>query len=1153
MMRLDQSKKASYFLSHSNDFKLTVMHIALITLFGICGNGMIHAQSTAASLNGTVTDSSGAVVPQTHIAITNADTGVKQGTVTTATGTYSVFNISPGRYSVEAKHDGFDTSVKTGLQLQVNQTLGLDFVLTVGGETTTVDVESSISAVNSTTAELGTVITRKSVTDLPLNGRNFTQLLTLTPGASPVSVGQNSAGGGGTMGQPIGLFAYPAINGQRNRSNMFMIDGINDYAFIGTYNLPPIVDAIQEFKVQSHNDLAEFGQATGGLINIATKGGTNQLHGAAWEFLRNEVLDARNYFAAKRNPLRQNQFGVSSGGPITIPHFYNGQNKTFFFFAYEGFRESKVAQTIVQMPTAAELNGDFSAYLTKGITIYDPFSTTYDPVSGTYARTAFANNVIPASRISPVSKLYASTLFPAAGTSIAGGNLYDNTPLLQRQNSYSGRIDQNFGSKNQLFGRISYLSQPSTNTAGFPGAQLAVLLENWHVALHDTHVFSPTMILETRMGRNLGWDTATRGFANLPQDFVGSLVGAGLASTLVNNFSTGSGSLVPLISIAGYGSTSGTNYVATQLANTFEYGADLTKVLGRHSIKVGGGYATNNFNSPIAASNLSFGSYQTSNLQNAAGPLGGGTGNAFASFLLGVPTESRRRDSNERTHDGYVMGFYAQDQFKVTPTLSINYGLRYDVSRWPTYGYLGDGQGYVGTMNLSNGTYVISAAPGACSSTVGAPCIPGGTLPANVVITPHADRSLHNTDYGNIQARLGFAYQFNDKLALHGAYGRFYDEWSGVMQYSQNVGGTWPSVGLLDVTPQNQTTVNYTYADPLGVGASGISQPSATPFTRATYYYSPDLKTPYSDQWNIGIDQQIAPSTALSIAYVGSHSGRLDLGGLYNTAQYAAAGSAADVAARRRYPYITPTNYDDSTGNSNYHALQVKMNRSMRHGLAYLLSYTWSKSIDLACSGSIGVEGCNLRNPYNPRLDRSVSGFDLTHIFSASALYALPFGRGTAFYPQNRVLLGLVSDWQVNGIVKLNSGTPYTVTYNGDRANTGNTFVNADLIGQPSPSTRTPQNWLNTSSFAAPALYSFGTLGRNALRSDYQRNVDLSIFRRFPLHDSINLEFRAEAYNLSNTPVFAKPNSVINATNFGVITSTANAERQLQFALKLNY
>ena len=951
----------------------------------------------------------------------------------------------------------------------------------------------------------------------------------------------------------MGTFTFPAVNGQRNRSNMFLLDGVNDLAFLGNYNYSPVIDDIEEFKVQSHNDLAEFGGVAGGIINVVTKAGTNNFHGSAWEFLRNEQMDARNFFLPTRNPLRQNQFGVAAGGPVLLPHLYNGRNQTFFFFTYEGFRQSQAAQNIVRVPTAAQLTGNFSSLLSQGIQIYNPFSTSPDPSHpGEFTRDPFPGNIIPPNLLSPAAELYA-TLFPAAGPQVPGGNLFDTTKTLLDQDSYTGRIDHYFGSHDFLFGRISYFNESSSASAGYPGALKQISIYGWNAGVHESHVFGPGSILDVHFGRNLGNDTVTLVFPNAPAGFPAALISAGFSPKFISNFTAFPGSVIPSIVIDGYASTNSYNGQTEQLANTYEFGGDFTRVVNRHTIKVGYDYSIENFVGPVYAAGESFSAFQTSNLENPAGTSGAGTGDALASFLLGVPTGSFWRDALVTEHGGSIQGVYVQDQYKVAPRLSLNIGIRYDLSKWPVYGSLSNGTGYVGNLDLSNGTYILSAVPPACSSSRGAPCIPTGVLPANVSVTKNSNRNLHDTDYGNWQGRLGVAYRLRDSTSVRAGYGRFYDEWNGVAQTAQNIGGTWPSVGALNINSQNQNIPTATIGNPLGFGAAGLLYPPNTPFGSPSFYYDPRLKTPYVDNWNLEVDQQLDSYTTLSITYVGSHSGRLDLGGLHNTARFPGPGDAATVASRQPFPYITATNYDTSGGNSNYNALQVRLNQITARGLTYLVSYTWSKSIDLACSGDYGVEGCELQNAYNPRGDRSVSGFDLTHSFAGSFIYELPFGKERSFNPSNKVLSYLVDGWQLNAIVILHSGTPYDVIYQGDLANTGNTFVRADLVGDPAPGHRTPAGWINTSAFAIPPPFTFGDLGRNSLRSDWYRNVDCSLFRQFRIGERLRLEFRAEVFNATNSVVFAAPANVINAAGFGVVTSTANAPRQVQVALKLAF
>lgn len=1019
------------------------------TQLGLC-------QSTSASVNGTVRDQSGAVISGVKIVLANIESGVQHIAATGSAGAYSIGDIPPGNYSAGALKDGFATEQKTGLILQVNQTATLDFVMTVGSHEETVTVVSNLSVVNSTTSELGTVITTLLVTNLPLNGRNFTQLLALTPGVSPVSVAQNSTGGAGFGGLAIGEFSFPAVNGQRNRSNMFLLDGANDLAFLGNYNYPPIIDDIQEFKIQSNNDLAEFGGVAGGIVNVLTKAGTNAFHGAAWEFLRNERLDARNFFLPTRNPLRQNQFGVTSGGPILIPNLYKGRDRTFFFIAYEGFRQSQSAQTITLTPTPAELSGDFSSLLGRGIQLYNPFSTQPDPANpGGFVRDVFPDNMIPSQLLSPAAELYARTLFPLPGTSVPGGNLYDTTPAHLNQNSYTGRIDQNFGRHDLLFGRVSYLNESSNATAGYPGANSQVVISGWNASVHEAHTFSGDSILDLQFGRNLGNDALQTVFPNARPNFPTALIDAGFSPAFISGFPSSSGSVVPIIGISGYVSTSGYDSQAEQLANTYEFGAQFTKTLATHTIKIGYSFSRQNFdNSPLYAAGETFSPFQTSNLENPTGPSGKGTGDALASFLLGVPNGSYWRHSSVTEYRGAIQGAYIQDQYKISARLSLNMGVRWDVSKWPVFGSLTAGTGYVGDLDLSDGTYLLSALPPPCSSSRAAPCIPNGTLPANVVVN-NGGGNFHRTDYTNWQPRLGLAYRLGDTTSLRTGYGRSYDEWNGAAQTPQNIGGTWPSVGSLNFTSQNRSTVTATISNPVGLGIGSL-QPAATPFGSSHFYYDPHLRTPFADHWNFEIDQQLGSPTVLSLIYVGERGQHLDLGGLFNTAEFPGPGDTATVASRRPFPYITPTMYDTSKGYSDYEALEIRLSRATRKGLTYLLSYTWSKSIDLACSGDYGVEGCEHQNVYHLALDRSVSGFDLTHSFVGSVDYALPFGKENGAKPLSKMLRRLARNWELTGIIAFHSGLPYDVTYQGDLANTGNTFVRVNLTGNPSLEHPTP-------------------------------------------------------------------------------------------------
>jgi hypothetical protein len=1101
----------------------------------------VFPQQAMASINGIITDSAAAVVPGAVLTLVATEAGVVRSTVSNGSGAYAFVNVPPARYTLTASKAGFTSVSKPAFDLAVNQTATYDFQLSVGSKQDTITVVSTPN-LESSTAELGTVIPQEPVNDLPLNGRNFTSLLPLSPGVSPVSVAQNASGGSAFAGNAIGSFSFPAVNGQRNRSNMFLLDGSNDLgSFLGTYNFAPIIDTVQEFKVQSHNDEAEFGQALGGIVNVVTKSGTNEYHANMWEFLRNEQLDARNFFAASRNPLRQNQFGIAGGGPVQIPGIYNGKNKTFFFGGYEGYRQSQASSTPLLVPTQSELTGNFSSVSTP---IYNPFTTAADPNNpGAFTRMPFAGNIIPKNLLSPAALEWAS-LFPiASSATVAGYNLTDTTPQRTNQDSYQIRVDQAVGDRDVFFARVSHYGQTASTSGGFPGAVGTWDITGWNATANWVHTFGPSAVLDVHVARNRGDDLNTTVFPNAPPGLVADLVASGFASNFIANYPGGAG-YIPTMAITGFASA-GQFPQNTTIADTWQFGGNVTKIVGRHIFKAGVDAATNNGRESLYNANETFTSYQTANLENPTG-----TGSALASFLLGVPDSARRVNGLSVTPGGWVDGAYVQDQWRVTSRLTLNFGIRWDVTLIPVLGLAGPGGAYVGDLDLNNGTYILNRLPAACSSTVSVPCIPGGALPPNVVVTSQTNAAIFHNSYDNWQGRFGFGYRLSSRIVLRGGYGRFYDSWNSIIQLAQNYAGTWPSVGQLEASNLNQITPTTGMGDPLNLG-SGSLRPAATPFSQVAFFADPNYKIPYSDQVNFGLEQSIGEHAVISANYVGAHSLQLDVGGYKNVAETPGPGDAATVASRQPYPYITPTYYDQSIGQSTFDALEVRFERRATAGLTYLLSYTWSKSMDDACSGSFGVEGCGLQDPYHLSADRSVSGFDIPQNFSASWNWELPFGKGKMYQPRSRVVNALASDWQVNGILSLYSGVPFDVTVNGDIANTGNNYERADLVlTNPYASNKGPNEWLNPAAFAVPAAYTFGNLGRNAVRTASTKNLDLSIFRRFPVKDRFTLEFRAEAFNLTNTPVFGQPNSIVNAPNFGVITSTRNAPREIQFALK---
>ncbi len=1133
----------------------------------------IGAQQAAASVNGVVSDASGAAVTDAQVKLVNVDTTVEQAATTNRSGTYVFLNITPGTYTLAVEKAGFATISQSRIKLDVDQTATFNFQLKVGQISETVNVEASNAGVESSTSELGTVIGAKQVVDLPLNGRNFTQLLTLTPGAAPVSLDQTGSGGGGFVGNALGAFSFPAINGQRVRSNIFLLDGVNNQnTLLSTNNYTPIPDAIGEFKVQTHNDDSQYGGVVGGIVNVVSKSGTNNYHGTVWEFLRNEKMDANRYFAKfdannvrPRDPRRQNVFGASLGGPISIPKLYNGKNRSFFFAAYEAYRFRGKNQNSQRAATPAMRAGDFGVLCTEGFAsgiclnrdhqIYDPNSTALG------VRKPFLNNVI--NRPLDPTALAIQSIFPQGVkdandpfyTANATGSVKDD------QDEGQIRIDQTIGSHDQIFGRYAkyyqLISRAQTVVQTFTAP---IYGNNWTV--HETHTFGANAILDGYIARNYG-NNERQQVLQGESDLLARFQKTGVSPAFLD---LGNQVRVPAIEFrnGNYTSIGFAQSQATGVADVWEYGGNFTKILGRHIVKVGGAITTNGFFSPIHGSRETFDARQTAGF----GADVGHGGDAYASFLLGAPDGAGNRIVDERVHGGYSDDVYVHDQWKATKNLTVNVGLRYDVKIWPIYGPKTLGKdSYTGEPNPVTGEYILNYLPPNCSATQGAPCIPNGQyvdnggkptpyngLPPHVVVAK--DGKILNNDYGDIGFRAGVAYRVNDKLAIRAGYGRFFDTWGAAAQDAQNFNGNWPSTSL-DLNGLNPVTVTDPITNPIHLGSAGGSliYPSVDPYKAGTWSVDPNYKTPYSDQYNFGLQQELPGNILLDMNYVGSITRHADVTDVLNVAPTPGPGTKAEVIAREPFPYLGNAWFQQSIGNANFNALEVSVNKRATRNLAFLVSYTWSKSIDDGCSGDIGAS-CSIQNVYDRSGDRSVSSFDLPHVFSASFTSTSPYGKGRSL--NNRFADALVGGWALNGIVTLHSGVPYDIGASNSIpnicfcANTERSSVTGD------PRATGPKNinttWFNTANVVVPAPFTFGTMKRNSLRSDRARNTDLSVFRQFNvgLGESRYFEFRAEAFNVFNNVVFGIPNRDRgDASTFGRVRGTANGPRQLQMALKI--
>ena len=789
-------------------------------------------------------------------------------------------------------------------------------------------------------------------------------------------------------------------------------------------------------------------------------------------------------------------------------------------------------------PTAAYLTGDLSDEPRR---IYDPWTTRDNPARpGTYIRDPFPGNRIPAGRLDQGMVFFAKNTLPEAmETGRPGFNALDTTPFRQTQDEYTARVDQNLGEKDFFWFRYSGTLQD--RLGGRKHLENGIEDRAKNLAASWVHTFGPASVLQAQFARARMRDTTYNQFRDTSPDFYQK---AGVSDNFAGHF-VGGRTEMPALNVTDFFS-GGESYQSMIPTDVWQAKANYSLIRGNHILKLGGEFNKSDFGNVIALANAGFITFQTSDPLNS-----GPTGSALASFLLNVPDNATRRNIDESVAFGGVIGFYLQDQWKATSRLTVNIGLRYDKSFMPTYGKDEDFTNETGNMDFNRGVYVLQKAAPPCEVRKTAPCIPtaGGALPQYVELSPNG--RIYRGTSKNFQPRFGLAYRLTPRTALRASFGVFFDNWSAVNQMARNFGGAWPSVGFIQASNLNrpvpdQILPNKTVGNPLPAGVF----PDTTPFRQVAWFADPNITNPYSLQWNGGIQHQLTPSTVITTNYVGSGSRRLDVGGYYNTALTPGPGNPQ---SRAPFPYISATNYDRSWGKASYHSFQFLLDRRFSNGMGAMVSYTWSKSIDIGCSGWF-VEGCAVQDPYHLNNDRSVSGYDLPHVLTANWVYRLPFGKGMRFGSGSRVVDLIAGGWQFNGIARFHSGSAYNLSVNGDTANTGNAsgYMRPNVVGDHRLETRDPELWFRKEAFAAPPIFTFGNLGRYVMRSDWNRNFDLSMFRQFPIGERRHVEFRAEAFHVFNTPIFGAPVSNINSPNFGRVLG-AGGVRQLQLSLRIEY
>jgi hypothetical protein len=1124
-------------------------------------------QQFQGSFTGTVTDPSGAVVPEVTVTAAEASTGFSRSVHTMADGSYEIPLLPPGQYRLSAEKPGFEKTTQGPIELRVDAHVKIDFHLKVGAQTTTVTIEATPAVLDTQTSSVGTTVEAQKVSELPLNGRHFLELTLFTPGVVPGTQGSENSTRGGAIN----------VNGLRESMNAYLLDGMNNTSLgVGTFVVTPPVDSVEEFRMETGMYEAKFGGQAGAQVNVVTKSGTNHFHGTLHEFLRNSDFDARNFFDPSVPPFRRNQFGGTLGGPLEVPGVYDGHDRTFFFLAFEGLRHRRDFFRFGLVPTTAERGGDFSDLLAADCSTKTVLVNPLALLQGQVQTFTNVSQVLPTGSPDPTGQAMVA-LYPKPNIQNAPcGEPNYESEIHEKAgfDNYVGRVDHRWGAKNSIFFRYNLTLDRETHPSDpIPGFGRVDRNGFTQTGMDWTRTFTPTLINEFKLSYNrwqLRYNNQDQG------ELVGQALGIKESPTLFRD--TG----IPNLTFAdGYpGLGAGTNVPQAGAVNTFELTEAFTQVHGNHSltygadirtIRRGNFYIDETIRNEFDFTGLVSGGFGELTPAELGLPTTGYTlGNGLADAMLGLPTDWIHGFSTYISGAGTQYDFYSQDSWRVRKSLTLNLGLRYEFNSLVT-----DKHDHFASFDFSKGLLMVAGRQNVTlmnyDPTTGGYVTVGTESLGGV----NENRALYYPDRNNWGPRVGFAWQpfNNSKTVIRGGYGVFYDQTFGDVYLSKvaNPPFAQVNVGLI------------TYAEPLLmaspqlIGTGYLIQNAFVPGMVAPYF--PAI-TPFDlhfqdstiQEWAFDIQRQLPGSWLLDVGYVGTRG--LHMPRHTDPNQPDPSNPAlCTPSCPRTYPNIASNwDYTDSSASSIYHGLQVKVEKHYANGLAFIGGYTWSKVLD-DVSAFYGTDRASdtEQNYRDLAAEKGRADFDFRHRLSLAYVYELPFGE-KVWRLQNTKLNYLLAGWELSGIATAQSGAPWTAYISGDVSHTEQQDRPNWSGSNPYPAHQTVHQWVygltlpdgSPGPFSTPAPYHFGSAGRDILNGPGLGCWDFSLIRIFRLTESKNLEFRAEMFNILDSPNFVTPNNDVASPTFGQIFNTVQPiaglpsggpgdARELQLALKLTW